>query len=236
VKTIRFKNPKYIGDPINAVKIFNEKEVDELVFLDITASKERREPNYKLISEITSECFMPLGYGGGIQNEHQIAKLLAIGVEKIVINTRATDRRFLEAAVKTFGSSTIVASMDVKKAFLTGKQYVYTNSGSLKIQVDPVTYAKGLEDSGVGELFVTSIDQDGLMSGYDLELLTKITKQVSVPVVISGGAGSFADFKNAVQAGASAVAAGSLFVFKGPNRAVLINYPSQKELSAIFNN
>lgn len=236
VKTVRFKNPTYIGDPINAVKIFNEKEVDELVFLDITASKEGREPNYKLISEITGECFMPLGYGGGIQNENQIAKLLAIGVEKIIINTRASDRKFLEAVVKTFGSSTIVASMDVKKGFLTGKQNIYTYSGSSKIQVDPITYAKRLEESGVGEIFVTSIDQDGLMSGYDLELVTKITKHVSVPVVISGGAGSLLDFKKAVKAGASAVAAGSMFVFKGPNRAVLINYPSQMELSAIFNN
>lgn len=233
VKTIRFDKPVYVGDPINAIKIFNDKCVDELIFLDITATPEKRGPNFKLISEITSECFMPLAYGGGITSLDQIGSLLKIGVEKIIINTGNLDLNFLASATKTFGASTIVAAIDVKKNLL-GKQRVYTHCGTKSTGNDLISYAKKMEQAGVGEIFLNSIDRDGTMTGYDLGLIRSLSKSVSVPVVASGGAGSLSDFKQAVDAGASAVAAGSMFVFKGPNRAVLINYPNINELERVL--
>lgn len=233
VKTVRFKNPTYIGDPINAVKIFNDKGADELIFLDIDASTQKREPDFKLISEITSECFMPLGYGGGIKSEDQIARLLKIGVEKVIINSAATDLRFIKSATQIFGSSTIVGSIDVKKQ-LWGTQKVYTHSGTRVVSSIPLDYALRLEQSGVGEIIINSIDHDGKMQGYDLDLISTIANKISIPLVVCGGAGSLQDFVKAVDCGASAVAAGSLFIFKGPNRAVLINYPSIQELNSII--
>lgn len=231
VKTINFKNPTYVGDPINAIKIFNEKEVDELVFLDITASKEKRGPNFKMISEITTECFMPLGYGGGITTIEEIEKLFQLGIEKVILNNSAfMNENLLKKAIEIFGGQSIVVSMDVKKHWLTQKQTVYTLSGSKNTHFSPITYAKKMEEIGVGEIIVNSIDKDGKMEGYDLNLIQTISSQVKVPVVALGGAGSINDLSNAKKNGASAVAAGSLFIYQKKHRAVLINYPTQAEL------
>jgi cyclase len=228
VKTIKFKNPTYIGDPINAIKIFNDKEVDELVFLDITASKEKKGPNFKLISEITTECFMPLGYGGGITTIEQIEKLFNLGVEKVILNSIThTQPELIKKATDIFGSQSIVASIDVKKHWLTKKQAVYSLSGEQSTGYSPIDYAKKMEDAGFGEIIINSIDQDGTMSGYDLALIEAVSKSVKVPVVALGGAGSIDDLLLAKKAGASAVAAGSLFVFQKAHRAVLITYPGE---------
>lgn len=230
VKTVKFQSPKYIGDPINAVKIFNDKEVDELVFLDITATLENRPPNFGLLRQITDECFMPLAYGGGIKSIDQISALLKAGIEKVIINSAAyLDPDFLSKAVRIFGSSTIVVSIDVKKGLL-GKHTVYIKSGTQSTKLDPVAYAKKVEEIGAGEILLNSINADGTMKGYDLQLIRAVSQNVSIPVVACGGAGDLQDLKLAKEAGASAVAAGSMFVFQGPNRAVLISYPEIRDL------
>jgi cyclase len=234
VKTVKFKQAKYIGDPINAVKIFNEKEVDELIFLDTTATAEGRRPNFKLISDIAGECFMPFGYGGGIKDLDDIETLFRIGAEKVIINSHAvTNPTFVEAAANRFGSQSIVVSMDVRRN-LMGKYSIYSSSGQMATKHDPVKYSKFLEEMGAGELILTAIDRDGTMKGYDLDLIKSVTSEVSIPVVASGGAGKVQDFIDAVQkGGASAVTAGSMFVFQGKHRAVLISYPSMEEIESI---
>lgn len=234
VKTIKFKNPKYVGDPINAVKIFNEKEVDELIFLDTTATIENRKPTFNLLTQIASECFMPFGYGGGIRTLEHIKEILSLGVEKVAINSYAVENpAFIRSAAEYFGSQSIVVSIDVKKN-LFGKYEVYTHSGRKAAKLNPVEFAVQMEKTGAGELFLSSIDRDGTMKGYDIELIKKVTKAVSIPVIVCGGAGRIEDFGDAVQkGGASAVAAGSLFVFIGPHRAVLINFPSSEELQKV---
>ena len=236
VKTIRFKDPTYLGDPRNTIKIFNEKGVDELAFLDITATIEKRGPNFELISEITSECFMPLGYGGGIRNLDQMEKLFKFGVEKVVVNTYAVENpMFVSEAAKVFGSQSIVVSLDVKRTLL-GKYEIMVEAGKRKSGLEPVTFAKQMEEAGAGEILLNSIDRDGTMQGYDIELIRRVTSAVSIPVIACGGAGSTDDLGRAViQGGASAVAAGSIFVFHGRHRAVLINFPKRNELERIFN-
>lgn len=235
VKTVHFKNPKYVGDPVNAVRIFNEKEVDELIFFDTTATIENRGPNFSLISDIASECFMPLGYGGGIRDLQDIKELFNLGIEKIVINTRAVkDPTFVKTAADTFGNQSIVVSIDVKRT-LFGKYEVFTHGGAKGTGIDPVNFAKYMEEMGAGEIILTSIDRDGEMSGYDIELLKKVTSILTIPVVASGGAGRIEHFVDAIlKGGAAAVAAGSFFVFSGKHRAVLITYPSEKELQKVF--
>jgi cyclase len=236
VKTVKFKNPIYVGDPINAIKIFNDKEVDELVFLDITASKEKKGPNFKLISEITTECFMPLGYGGGITTIDEIEKLFNLGVEKVILNSIChIQPEVIKKAISIFGSQSIVASIDVKKHWLTKKQFVFIVSGEQNTGFSPIDYAKKMEDLGAGEIIINSIDQDGTMAGYDLQLIKSISESVKIPVVALGGAGSLDDLKFAKQNGASAVAAGSLFVFQKAHRAVLITYPKTEEINSILN-
>jgi cyclase len=230
VKTIRFKNEKYVGDPINAVKILNEKEVDEIIILDITASVEKRRPNIKMISDIASECFMPVCYGGGITHIDEIKEIFYTGVEKVSINTNAVYNPglILEAA-RLFGSQSIVVSIDVKKN-LFGEYRVFTHRGKNNTHLGVVESAVNAQNSGAGEIFLTSIDRDGTYKGYDTELIKKVSEAVSIPVIACAGAGNIADFTDAIRCGASAVAAGSLFVFYGKNRAVLINFPSQEEL------
>jgi cyclase len=233
-KSVKFKDHKYVGDPINAIKIFNEKEVDELVFLDINASICNTEPNYEMLADIASECFMPLCYGGGIKNLHQIEKVLYSGVEKISINTASfEDLTLISQAAEKFGSSTIVVSIDVKKGLLSGYS-TYTKSGKQKTNRNPVEFAKFVEDQGAGEILLTSIDADGTMSGYDIELVKSVSNAVGIPVVANGGAGSIQHMKEAVEVGASAVAAGSFFVFQGKHRAVLITYPDRQRLNELF--
>lgn len=230
VKTIRFKNPTYIGDPINAVKIFNEKEVDEIVILDITATKEKREPNYTKIEEIASEAFMPFAYGGGITNLNQIEKLFKLGIEKVVLNSVLENNMDLVTEVANrFGSQSVIASIDVKKN-LFGKTHAYKVSGSTKIDMPLGDYVKKLEQAGVGEFFINSIDRDGTYQGYDLVLIKQISSLVHTPIVACGGASSVEDFLPAIQHGASALAAGSMFVYTGATRGILINYPKQEVL------
>ncbi|MBK6348598.1 MAG: AglZ/HisF2 family acetamidino modification protein [Steroidobacteraceae bacterium] len=235
VKTVKFGEAKYVGDPINAVKIFNEKEVDELVFLDITATAASRGPNFELIRDIATEAFMPFGYGGGITTIDQVASLVALGVEKVVLNTSVVERpEFIREAANLVGSSSVVVSIDVKRSLL-GRYEVVTRNAGRKSGLDPIEWARRAADLGAGEVLLTSVDRDGTQKGYDLALLRQVTEAVSIPVIASGGAGSLDDFRAAVQeAGASAVAAGSLFVFHGKHRAVLITYPDYRELEKVF--
>lgn len=236
VKTVRFKNPKYVGDPLNAVKIFNEKEVDELIFLDISATTENRKPPVKLISQIATECFMPFCYGGGVRSVEDIAELFKLGVEKVAINTQAVENpSLIKRASDLFGSQSIVVSIDVKKN-LFGKYRVFTHGGKRDSKLDPVEFAVQMQETGAGELLVNSIDRDGTMVGYDLTLIKKVSEAVTVPVIACGGAGNLDDLADAVKkGGASAVSAGSMFVFQGQYRAVLITYPPINELERKLN-
>jgi len=233
VKTTRFKDPKYVGDPINAIKIFNDKEVDELVLLDITATREQRRPSFSTIEEVASECFMPLAYGGGIASVDDARCILKLGVEKVVFNT-ATWRapEVVRDAAREFGSQAVVASIDVRRKMF-GRHEVFVECGTRGTGIDPVDYARRMEDAGCGEIYLTSIDRDGTMKGYELDLIASVTAKVGVPVIAAGGAGAVADFGAAIrQGGAAAVAAGAMFVFHGPHRAVLITYPGRAELEA----
>jgi cyclase len=230
VKSVKFENHKYVGDPINAVKIFNEKEVDEIVVLDISATKEKRPPNISQVKDIASEAFMPLAYGGGITKLDEIKELITCGVEKVVLNTSAyKNPALIMEGAKWVGSQSIVVSIDVKKN-LWRKYKVYVQNGRREIETELTAYAKQAEAAGAGEIFLNSIDRDGTFEGYDEELIKLVSATVNIPVVAVGGAGQIHDFTKAVHEGASAVAAGSLFVFQRPHRAVLISYPSQIEL------
>lgn len=235
VKTVAFRDPRYVGDPINAVRIFNDKEVDELVVLDISATVEQRPPNLRLISEIASECFMPLAYGGGIRSLEQLQSIFSLGVEKVVINNEAAARpAFVRDAAGKFGSQSIIVSIDVKRKWFGGYE-IRTRAGRQKTGLDPVRFARDMESAGAGEIFLNSIDRDGTMQGYDLDLIRAVSQAVSIPVIACGGAGTLADLAAAVtKGGAAAVAAGSMFVFHGKHRAVLINYPTRRELEANF--
>ncbi len=230
VKTIKFNHPNYIGDPINAVKIFNEKEVDELVLLDITATKNKREPNYFKIEEIASEAFMPFAYGGGIHNLNQIEKLFKLGIEKVILNS-ALDKNLdlITSASNVFGSQSIVVSVDVKLNIFN-KYSAYTNYGSKKVKENLNSYLAKIERAGAGELFINSINRDGTYLGYDYQLISSLTSQISIPIVVCGGASKAQDFLKAIQSGASAAAAGSLFIYTGKTKGILINYPSQETL------
>jgi len=234
VKTVKFENPKYIGDPINAVRIFNDKEVDELAFLDISATPTGTQPNFDLIADIASEAFMPFAYGGGITTLEQIKRLFATGVEKVILNSAAShDPSLISRAAEHAGSQSVVVSIDVRKSWLR-KHSVLTRCGTVDLKINPVDYAKKAEAAGAGEILLTSVDRDGTMSGYDLELVEAVARAVSIPVIASGGAGSLEDFHSAIASGASAVAAGSLFVFHGRHRAVLITYPEYGELEKVL--
>lgn len=230
VKTKQFSDPVYIGDPVNAVKIFNEKEVDELILLDISDRTRESGPDFDYLREIASECFMPLCYGGGIRSTEDIRKLLRTGVEKVAVNTRAANTPdLIEEAAKTFGSSTLVVSIDVKKDIF-GRYSVVTAGGKRKTNLNPEKFAVLAERLGAGELLVQSVDRDGIMKGYDTALLKKVVSAVGIPVVACGGAGSIKDIDLVFsEAGVSAAAAGSIFVFKGKHRAVLINYPERSD-------
>jgi cyclase len=237
VKTVKFKEPKYIGDPINAVKIFNDLKTDELIFLDISASKESRTISIDLVKDIGDEAFMPFGVGGGIKSTTQIEYLLKAGAEKVIINTNAIlNPALIEEASRVFGSQSIVVSLDVRKT-LFGKYECWIKDGSENTKVHPVDLAKKAEALGAGELIINSIDLDGVMNGYNIELVKSIADIISIPVVACGGAGNLEHLKQGYFEGnAHALAAGSMFVFHGPRKAVLINYPSKCELKQLFNN
>jgi len=234
VKTRRFAKPRYVGDPINAIRIFNDKYVDELVFLDITASRTGAEPDYDLIARIAGECFMPLCYGGGIRTLEQARRIIAGGVEKLAINSMAIDRPGLLGELsRELGASSVVAAIDVKRDWF-GRERVYHPGRRRLTNLDPVQHAKAAVAAGAGEIFLNSVDRDGQYCGFDTHLIARVTAAVSVPVIACGGAANLADMRAAVQAGASAAAAGSIFVFYGPHRAVLINYPDYASVRELF--
>lgn len=229
VKTKQFKNPNYLGDPINAIKIFNEKGVDELCVLDISASKKGNKPNMELLGNMATEAFMPLSYGGGITTFEQIKEIFHIGFEKIILNTSLVKKsELIREAVLYFGSQSIVASIDYKKAF--GKERCYIAGATKKTKYTPAELAKAAAELGVGEILLYSIERDGMRKGYDIRSIAEVAKNVQVPIIACGGADNLNDLKNALDAGAHAVAAGSLFVYFGDREAVLINFPSEKEL------
>lgn len=235
VKTKQFQKPVYVGDPINTLRIFNEKEVDELVLLNISDSRHGAPIPLEVIQDIVSEAFMPIGFGGGIRNMQHIESLLKSGVEKVILNTALPKgERLIREASGQFGSQSIVASLDVRKDWL-GRYRFYTQGGTHKEDGTPLEWAKRLEDWGIGEIILNAVDRECTYQGYDLGLIDSICNAISIPVVASGGASQVDDFRQARDAGASAAAAGGMFVFQRPNQAVLITYPNQKQLiSKVF--
>jgi cyclase len=230
VKTVKFKDPKYVGDPLNAVRIFNEKEVDELIILDIDASRFNKTPNETLISHIAAECRMPLCYGGGVKSVEQIERLIALGVEKVAISSAAVSQPELIAdAADRVGCQSIVAVIDIKTTGLLRRQEVVIFNATQRTGLEPVAFAKKLQKLGAGEIVINSVDRDGMMQGYDMDTVSRVLDAIDVPLTVLGGAGSLDDvqtlIKNFPIIGAGA---GSLFVFKGRYRAVLINYPDRK--------
>lgn len=231
VKTVNFAKPKYVGDPINAVKIFNEKEVDELVVLDIDATVNNVEPDYTMIENLATECRMPLCYGGGIKSVKQAHKIISLGVEKVALSASILEHPDLVSDIaEQIGSQSMVVVLDIKKRRLGGKYEIWTHNATKNTKKDPIEFAQQIEKLGVGEIVINSIDNDGKMEGYDLILAGKIRDAVSVPLTILGGAGSLDDIKTLVEKfGIIGACAGSLFVFKGVYRAVLISYLSPQE-------
>lgn len=235
IKSIGFKNYNYIGDPINAVRIFNELHADELVFLDVTASKENRTVSIDLVRNIGEESDMPFCVGGGINSISQIRSIISAGAEKVIIGHYAViNPDFIKQASEEFGSSTITVCIDVKKKFL-GKKRVWTMNGTRVSDFDPLDFAFIMQENGAGEVIIQSIDQDGTMKGYDLSLIKTVTEKLTIPVIALGGAGDLQDmFKAYHESYASGLAAGSMFVYYGKNKGVLINYPDKKDLELIY--
>ncbi len=231
VKTIRFKEPRYLGDPINAVKIFNGKGVDELCVLDISASKKNKQPDYEYLKDIAGEAFMPLSYGGGITNVEQIKRIFYMGYEKVIINTSFySNPELITEASKYAGNQSVVVSIDVRTD-IWGKQYCYSTDGSVKTKCKPAEAAIIAENLGAGELIVNSINNDGMMCGYDIELIREVSESVNIPVIACGGAKDVSDIRKVLTEGkAHAAAAGSMFVYYGREKAVLITAPSEQEL------
>jgi cyclase len=231
VKTIKFRDRIYIGDPLNAIKIFNEKEVDELIILDIDAHKRKMDPDFSYIKRLATECFMPVCYGGGIVSLDSIKELFFLGIEKVSINSASFQNiNLISEAAKIYGVQSIIGAMDVKKN-LFGKYDVFYNNGRTKGSSNPFQWVKTLENAGAGEIFLNSIDNDGLMCGFDISLIKRITEIVKIPVIACGGAGNIDHCKTAIDAGgAAAVGVGSMCVFKDKNRAVLISYPNHDQL------
>lgn len=235
VKTVHFAQPKYVGDPINAVKIFNEKEVDELIVVDIDASVQNRAPDYALIKNLAAECRMPLCYGGGVKTVEQIEKIISLGVEKVALSSSALhDPEGVARAADVVGNQSIVVVMDVKKAKRGSGYRLWTHNASRPTEQEPVAFARKVESLGAGEVVINSIDCDGVMKGYDLDLVAQIRNAINLPITVLGGAGSLKDIGTLIQTfGIIGAAAGSLFVFKGVYRAVLINYPNRAEKDAL---
>lgn len=236
VKTVKFKNPKYVGDPINAVKIFNEKEVDELIVLDIDASVKKMEPDYSVIENLAAECRMPLCYGGGVTTADQVQKIIQLGVEKVSLSSVViNDPYIVSRSAERVGNQSVVVVLDVKKSF-TGTYEVWINNGTKNTHKEVTAFAKKVQDMGAGELVINSIDNDGLMQGYDTRLISKVRESISIPLTVLGGAGSVNHLRSVIdEFGTIGVAAGSLFVFKGIYKAVLINYPGREEKQSLYN-
>jgi imidazole glycerol-phosphate synthase subunit HisF len=226
IKTVKFKEDKYIGDPINAVKIFNEKKVDEIIIIDIDATTKCKEPDYKLIQSIASQCRSPLCYGGGIKSVDVAKKILSLGVEKVAISSQAIkDPLFLKKLVSAIGSQSVVLVLDIKKKLFGGLEIMILN-GTVKTGYNPIEFLEKIRPIGVGEIVISSIDDDGMMNGYPFDLFDELKEHIDVPMTILGGAGSETDLKVAIERyGTVGVAAGSYFIYKGKYKAVLIDYP-----------
>jgi cyclase len=234
VKTIRFKKPKYIGDPINTVKIFNEKEVDELVLLDILASRNGIPPDEKLLSDIVSEAFMPIAYGGGIQSVDQARRLARIGIEKIIINSAALrDPNLVTKIANQLGTSSTIVSINIFRDWL-GRPRIYDTVARSRLRMDTVEYVYEMVQRGAGEILLNDVDRDGTGQGLDINLIKAVSAAVSVPVIACGGVGSLTHLREGANAGASAIAAGSMFIYMGPHRAVMINYPDYATLERLL--
>lgn len=234
VKTVRFRNPKYIGDPINSVKIFNEKEVDELVLLDITASRKGTSPDEELLADIVSEAFMPIAYGGGISSVEQAKRLARLGIEKIIINSLALrDPAIISAIADQLGISSTVVSIDVSRDWL-GRARIYDAVAKRRLALDPVAHARAMVARGAGEIFLNAVERDGTGRGLDLDLVRAVSAAVAVPVIVCGGAATLAHLREGADAGAAAISAGSMFVYMGPHRAVMINYPDYGALERLL--
>lgn len=236
VKTVKFADPKYVGDPINAVRIFNEKVVDELMVLDIDATRLDREPDYRMIANLANECRMPLSYGGGVRDAGQIQRIIGLGVEKVAISAAAVaDPGLITGAATRVGAQSIVVVLDIRKTGLLRRLEIVTHNATRRTGLDPVSFIREIEARGAGEIVLNFVDRDGTMEGYDLDLVEKLRSQTSLPVTILGGAGSLDHIAALWQAqGIIGAAAGSLFVFKGRYRAVLINYPNTVEKAAVL--
>jgi cyclase len=235
VKTVHFKNPKYVGDPINAVKIFNEKAVDELTIFDIDATVLGKEPNYSLIERLASQSMMPLCYGGGVKTIDHAQRIFSLGIEKIALSSAVLQKPELITEISDrVGSQSVIVVLDVKKKLLGGYE-VYTHNGKKATGINPFKFAEEAQKLGAGEIVINSIDRDGVMKGYDLDLIAKVREKISLPMTVLGGAGCLEDIEKVIdEHGVIGMAAGSLFVFKGPYKAVLINYPTQIEKNMIF--
>lgn len=232
VKTVKFANPQYIGDPLNTARIFNELEVDELAVIDIEASRQGREPQWGVLQDLANECFMPLSYGGGIADASTAGRLYRLGFEKLILNTAAVDNTpLLTELSRCYGSQAVIGAIDVRKTW-SGRYAVTSRSGTRTHRLDPEVWAKRLEDFGVGEILLTSVDREGTWRGYDIALTARVCAAVRVPVIANGGAGSLDDVKAVLtNGGASAVALGSMVVYQGKDRGVLVNFPETADLA-----
>lgn len=235
VKTVNFKNPKYVGDPINAVKIFNEKAVDELAIFDIDATVLGKEPNYSLIERLASQSMMPLCYGGGVKTVEQAQHIFSLGIEKIALSSAVLQNpKLITQIADRVGAQSVIVVLDVKKKLLGGYE-IYTHNGKKATGINPFKFVEEAQKLGAGEIVINSIDKDGVMKGYDMDLIAKIREKITLPMTVLGGAGSLQDIQKVIDIhGVIGVAAGSMFVFKGPYKAVLINYPTQVEKNKIF--
>lgn len=235
VKTVNFKNPKYVGDPINAVRIFNDKGVDELAIFDIDATVLRRDPNYSLIERLASQSMMPLCYGGGVKTVEQAQRIFRLGIEKIAISSAVLENPLLITEIsERVGSQSVIVVLDVKKKLFGGYE-IFTHNGKKATGINPLIFVEKAQRLGAGEIVINSIDKDGLMKGFDLDLIDKVREMITIPMTVLGGAGSLEDIEKVIDKhGVIGVAAGSLFVFKGPYKAVLINYPTQLQKNKIF--
>lgn len=236
VKSVKFSDYKYVGDPINAVKIFNEKEVDELMVIDIDATAKKREPDYKMIENLAAECRMPLCYGGGIKTVDQALQIFSLGVEKIAISSIALENpELISQIAERVGNQSVIIIIDEKKKLFSNKYEIWTHNATRNTGRDPVEFAKLCESLGAGEIIINSIDHDGVMRGYDFNLISKIRETISLPMTALGGAGSLEDIGKLIREyGIIGAAAGSLFVFKGKYKAVLINYPDHVEKESLI--
>jgi cyclase len=236
MKTVNFATPKYVGDPINAVRIFNEKEADELIVLDIDATAQGREPNYRMIEALASECRMPLCYGGGVKTVDQVVRIIALGVEKVAVSSAfLADPQLVRKMADRVGTQSVVSVLDVRSKGASRKYEVFTQNGKVATGKCPIEFARQLAQCGVGEVVINSIDRDGMMKGFDLPLLQDLRRAIDIPFTALGGAGSLKDIEGLIsELGIVGVSAGSLFVFKGIFRAVLINYPDPAERDALI--